>query len=47
MGKIVGLAFAAEEEKEKIPCPVCGKAYASEKTLAAHMEKEHPDYKPE
>lgn len=45
MGKVVGLVF--REEKPKIPCPVCGKEYASEKSLADHLAKEHPDHKPE
>ena len=35
------------DEKPKVPCPVCGKVYASEKKLAEHLAKGHPDYKSE
>ena len=43
--KRIGLILSEirEEDKKEIPCPHCGKEYKSEKTLAAHCRKEHPD----
>lgn len=39
MGRIVGLCF----QPAKFACPHCGKEYASEKTLASHIAKEHAE----
>lgn len=44
MGKVVGLIF---EEREKLPCPVCGKEYTKEADLNKHIKKEHPEYSPD
>ena len=42
MGRIVGLCF----KSAKFICPHCGKEYSNEKTLAAHIAKEHPENEP-
>lgn len=36
-----------EESAAALTCPVCGKAYKSEKGLKDHLAKEHPDYTPD
>lgn len=41
MSKIVGLIF--NDDNEGFACPVCGKEYKTERGLAEHMTKEHPE----
>lgn len=45
MSKVIGLTFAAEEQKDEevFYCPNCGKEYKSAAALKAHAKKEHPD----
>lgn len=38
--RIVGLTF---DDAPAFICPVCGKAYKSERGLQEHMKKEHPE----
>lgn len=44
MSRTVGLTFGPKPPK--FHCPHCGKEYANEKTLAAHIAKEHPENEP-
>lgn len=42
----LGLGYREVEpagEKQKFPCPVCGKEYASESGRSRHLEDKHPD----
>jgi len=39
----VGL-IVPRQTVESFPCPVCGKEYKTEKNLAEHIEKKHPDF---
>lgn len=45
MAKTVGLTFKDPAvEAEKYPCPVCGKEYKSQESLARHIKDKHPEF---